>query len=253
MRRSLVIATAILASTAFLGSCAAKEDSSDTTAAAGASTTTAADAKPATDVRADGLGGITGWEPTPPVCGSGSLTPVVVANTYDTPMSYSITVNQELSTQVAFSDDGAVALGCSRPEIDNGTAYTQDVTVPANGTSIAYLFMGGVDHNLIETSHSIAIGAGGSQWYDFNLNLNGDESFENVQLNYDGTGGTDTSQNVQTGLFNVMACDPVNNPTAATGINVTSTIVSNYSDKDTQPYSYGSGQPICFGFLQPGS
>jgi hypothetical protein len=177
-----------------------------------------------------------------------SLTPIVVVNTQDQDLSFSITINPGLQNQVNWYQapyDGAALTGCN---ILQGSTDTWDVTVPANGSVNGFLLAGGGQWNIIETSSSTAIGAGGSQWYDFALSLGADNGFKDFQLQYQGTGGTDASQNVQTGLFNVVGCDVSGSGSSETVTVEPSVIVSTYQAKSDNQPTYGRNAPICFAF-----
>lgn len=217
-------------------------------------------------VRNEGLAGIAGWEPVPNVCGLSSANPVVITNTYNQPQTLSLTVNDGLSAQVNFFPNwGAyggspMAQGCPGRTLYYSAppGYTQDVTIPANSSGYFVLGMGGLDYNLAEVSNDLAIGAGGSSWYDFHLALNADESFKYVQLQYQNTGGTNPSQNTQTGLLNVVPCDPdsalnLSNPASPTP--QTNSVISTYTSNaaTANQVKYDSDVPICMAFLQPNS
>ncbi len=190
------------------------------------------------------------WGPT-------SLNPVAVVNTYNTPQQLSITINTTLANNLNFFPGSAAGItGCN---LSSMYAGTQDVTVPAavNGTAsftvIGWVAAGGGQFGAgVTNSHNVGIGAGGQQWYDFwfhqDIMTNG---FENLELNYSNTGGTDPSQNLQTGLFNGLNCSA----NSAGNISLTSPnqLTTPFTNDNANAWTFGMNQPLCFGFLQPNS
>lgn len=194
--------------------------------------------------------------------GSTSLNPVAVVNTYPTEMPLSITINDTLANNLNFfpaSNNGGSSSGLSGCTLSSMYAGTQSVSVTPGSTDqpsftvIGWIAAGGGEFGAgVTNSHNVAIGAGGTQWYDFwfhqDTMTNG---FENLELNYSGTGGTDPSQNVQTGLFNGLDCSA----NSAGNISLTSPnqLTTPYTSDNPNAWTFGMNQPLCFGFLQPNS
>jgi hypothetical protein len=106
-------------------------------------------------------------------------------------------------------------------------------------------------------SHSIALGGlpsgtRGQSWYDLAVTLNGEDginggtSFNSMQVQYDGTGGTSTASNNQN-LFNIVAC----NSTAA-GIVPTGNVLTPYSPTWIAGPTYSANQALCAGWMPEG-
>lgn len=194
--------------------------------------------------------------------GQNSLNPIAVVNTYETSMQLSITINETLANNLNFyttSSNGGTSAGLTGCTLSNMNAGTQYVNVPPGAPSqpsftvIGWIAAGGGQFTAGATnSHNVGIGAGGQQWYDFWLHedmmTNG---FENLELNYSNTGGTDPSQNVQTGLFNGLNCSA----NSAGNISLTSPnqLTTPYTSDNANAWTFGMNQPLCFGFLQPNS
>lgn len=187
--------------------------------------------------------------PVANLCNGGTSTsPVNIYNATNSPQTFSVTINPGLTNQ-AFFTTSAPALNDGQCTADGwvaGTAESVAYEIPSGGNFGGYLVMGGLDGtNIASTSHSIAMGSGGNQWYDFNLNLNANDNFDSLKLDYDGTGGTGTNQ-TQSG-FNVVECDSSSGTPVPTG-----TVLSPYSGSNTSPVTYDTNDPICFQFL-PGA
>ena len=199
-------------------------------------------------------------------CNEGStvILPVAVANTYTSPMAFSVTVSPDLSSSADFytvdeglPSDGGCALSGNYNYLNGGTT---DVTVQAGSlgspsfTVVGWVVAGGGQFApQAGSNHNISIGAGGSQWYDFWLHLDAlsGRSFSNLELNYSNTGGVDPSQNVQTGLFNGLDCEA----NAAGNITLTNPnqLTTPFTSDNANAWTYNANDPICFGFLQPNS
>ena len=184
-----------------------------------------------------------------------SATPIIVTNTTSSVQTYSVTVNKQLANQLAFFPDWtnmpeSADSGCS--DIYSGQASSQSVTVQPGETAVSGIGAGGGQWNDLENNHNVAIGAGGSAWYDFWLHEGAKGGFKNLELNYSGTGGTNSSQNVQSGLFNVMECAEVKKG-AETYYAVTNEIISGYTDNNANAWTFNQNEPICFGFLDTDS
>lgn len=194
--------------------------------------------------------------------GNTTLTPIVVVNTYDSAQTFSITINPTLAGNLNFvpeaQSQGMTANGCV---ISKENAGTFDVSVPAASggtasvTTVGYLLGGGGETgtNNDGGDNNVAIGAGGTQWYDFWMHVNfTTEGFENFELNYSGTGGTDPSQNLQTGLFNGLNC-PANSQNTSVTFDASTQLTTPYVKDNANAWEFTTGQPMCFGFLQPNS
>jgi hypothetical protein len=215
----------------------------------------------APSVHADGLGGISGWQPAPNVCGSHSSFPVLVSNATGVAQTGSITVPEGLAAQVGvFSSFAAIedslnwgpnACAGGRPELMSAPEFQYNFTVPAGQTQVFWMGLGGVDYNLIGNSHSFGVGGlpsgtANASWYDFYLSLNADLSFTNLNIAYSGTGGTNTDNN-QKG-FNIVQCS-----TAGGNLNPTGSILTPFSSSTNNSLNYGINQPICMGWVPVGT
>jgi hypothetical protein len=196
-------------------------------------------------------GGITGWPLPPVVCSRSSISPVVVSNYTSVPQTGSITINPNLSLEVAVFDSATAASDssygtCETTPFGNAKAFTSDFTVQPGETTVYYLGMGGMLNSLINTynEHNIAIGglpngASDPMWYDFNLNLAESTDFTSLNLTYNNTGGTG-SNNGQNG-FNVVAIE--------NGV-ATQNILSPYpSTEAAGTVSWSTNQPIGLAWL----
>jgi len=194
--------------------------------------------------------------------GSTSINPVAVVNTYTTPQQLSVTINTDLANNLNFfsasSNDGSSS-GISGCNLSSEYAGTQYVTVPAGSpgapsfTVIGWVAAGGGQFGAgVGTSHNVAIGAGGTQWYDFWFHQNTlNNGFQNLELNYSNTGGTDPSQNVQTGLFNGLECSA--NSAGNISLDTPNTLTTPFTSDNANAWTFNVNQPLCFGFLQPNS
>ncbi len=172
---------------------------------------------------AEGLGGITGWQPVQSECGRTNYVPVVITNATDQSQTGSVTVPYGTATQVGIftSQDGVYAPGSLfglmlQGECPNMTyqspapEYQRNFTAAPGETVVFWMAAGGLDQNLFGDSMNIGFGGlpsntPGQSWYDLNLNLGLTESFEHLSPNYTWTGGTNTTNN-QNG-FNLVKCD----------------------------------------------
>jgi hypothetical protein len=162
-------------------------------------------------------GGITGWALPSVVCPRSSISPVIVSNYTSSPQTGSITINPDLSQEVEVFDSATAASNspygsCDDPPFGQSKAFTSDFIVQPGETNVYYLAMGGTLNTLVSANneHNIAIGglpngASNPKWYDFNLNLAESTDFTSLNLSYNNTGGT-SSSNGQNG-FNVVAIE----------------------------------------------
>lgn len=212
---------------------------------------------------ADGLGGVSGWQPTPTVCGRTNYVPVVVTNATDQTQTGSVTVPYGTATQIGLytsgedvyqSTLGANLLGeCPNMTYQSpADAFSQNFTVAPGQTNVYWLLAGGLDENLIGDSHNIGFGGlpantPGQSWYDLDLNLSATESFEYLSPNYTWTGGTNSNNN-QNG-FNLVKCD-MNG-----GVFTTDQVLTPYAGNHTPnnvPWYY-MNDPICAAWLPVGT
>lgn len=181
------------------------------------------------------------------------VNPVLIANTTSEPQTVYFTVPSELTNDVFWGPASEMA-GWQGCPAYGGDVSQAPITIPAGQTWVGGIAAGGLlgpDTNLEGQQHNLEIGGGDNgQWYDFWLHLGINNGFDNWELNYSNTGGTDPSQNLQAGLFNVMECSPTS---ASPGdqIGITNTIVSNFTSNAPNAYTYNNNMPICFAFLNP--
>lgn len=204
--------------------------------------------------QAEGLGGVSGWSPSTNVCGTGNTIPVLIGNATDMVQTGSVTVPSGLAANVQIfsaAEGTGSAQGCGRSETMQAPGYSYNFTVQPYSSTYFWVVLGGVDYNAIGDSHDIALGGlpsntPGQGWYDMKLSLSATESFDGLQANYKGTGGTNGSNQNN---FNLVACET----NAASGtVDLTSTILTPYSSVDTNGPSYGWGDPVCSGWFPQG-
>lgn len=204
--------------------------------------------------QADGLGGVSGWSPSTNVCGTGNTIPVLIGNATDTVQTGSVTVPSGLAANVQIftaAEGTGSAQGCGRSETMQAPGYSYNFTVQPYSSTYFWVVLGGVDYNAIGDSHDIAFGGlpsntPGQSWYDMKLSLSATESFDGLQSNYEGTGGT--NGNGQNG-FNLVGCDT--NAAAGT-VGLSSQVLTPYSSRDTNGPWYGWGDPVCAAWLPQG-
>lgn len=196
--------------------------------------------------QADGLGGISGFEPPPNVCGTASLTPVVVTNT--TSITQTLTINVPgggMAEQVTFLTSASDFNG-ECPQRDgtgvagqNADAWTQTVSVSPGTLESFYLSLGGVDYNLATSGNVFAFN-GGASIYGITsgviaqLNLGGDEKFISLGTSYEFLG-----PNMLPG-FNLFECNTVQNPSSS-DIFTTATMLKPYAAITATGPTYESG------------
>lgn len=204
--------------------------------------------------QAEGLGGVSGWQPSPNVCGTGNTVPVLIGNSSDVAQTGSVTVPGGLAANVQIftsTQNPGDAQGCGRAENMSAPGYSFNFSVAPYSSIYFWVVLGGVDYNAIGDSHNIALGGlpsgiPGQGWYDMQLSLTATESFNGLQANYEGTGGTNGSNQNN---FNLVQCDT---NTSAGSVNLTSTILTPYSTSDTNGPWYGWNDPICAGWFPQG-
>lgn len=185
--------------------------------------------------------------------GTVGYNPVFITNTTDKPQTVTYTINSVLGNDVFVAGASVIAgtEGCGA--FSGNVNNAQLVIQPGQTWSGGVLAAGndGPDTNTMGSQHNLSIGGGdNNQWYDFWLHSGMGGGFENWELNYSNTGGTNPSQNLQAGLFNVMECNPTTGA-PGTEFSITSTIVSNYSSNAPNAWTYNDNDPICLAFLNP--
>lgn len=209
--------------------------------------------------QADGLGGISGFEPAPNVCGTASLTPVVVTNATNITQTLTIkTTAGGMAEQVTFLTSASQFNG-ECPQRDgtgvagqNADAWTQTVSVSPGTSESFYLSLGGVDYNLLTGGNTFAFN-GGASIYGITsgviaqLNLGADEQFKSLSTSYEFLG-----PNMLPG-FNLFECNTVPNAAGGTDIFTTATMLTPYAAVTTAGPTYDSGQPMCMGWIPPGT
>lgn len=202
---------------------------------------------------ADGLGGISGWQPSPDICADQNQIPILVTNASQIEQTGSITVNDNLAANVQVFETQA-ALGdaswCGN-DLDAGQGYSYNFTVQPGQTAVYWAALGGVDSNDYKGSQAIAIGGlpsntSGASWYDFFLNLKSTLGFEALQVQYDHTGGTNTSTNNQNN-FNVIPCNTSNG-----GVQPGYGTLTPFAAAQAEGPTYYTGDPICLAWLPEG-
>jgi len=185
--------------------------------------------------------------------GTVGYNPVFITNTTDEPQTVTYTINSVLGNDIYVGGASEIAgvQGCGA---FSGNVNNAQLTIQPGMTWSGGVLAGGndgPDTNTIGSQNNFAIGGGdNNQWYDFWLHTALGGGFENWELNYSNTGGTDPSQNLQAGLFNVMECSPTTGA-PGTEFSITSTIVSNYSSNAPNAWTYNNNDPVCFAFLEP--
>lgn len=209
---------------------------------------------------ADGLGGISGWQPPTAVCGEANVVPLLFGNFTEQAQTVTITVTGNLAEQVTLnpwqSPNCPQRDGTGRWE-QNGPNYTQTITVPPGQISAQSIGLGGVDENLL-TGNSFTMsgnveanpGEDIGTWYTFALDLNADDSFVSLQSSYFMTGGIDSTTNDQNG-FNILNCSP-SIPAAGDSVSIVGPVASPYSMDNIKGPKYGPGEAMCLGWLPEG-
>lgn len=204
--------------------------------------------------------------------GNAGFNPVLISNFTGQDQTVSVTINPSLSRQVANGSMGSIVSQMQQTANENGCmagggGTSTDVTIPAGQTFAGALLAGGVTgpHSDVGSgNNNLAIGSGGSQWYQLRLGLGLNNGFQNWQLNYAKTGGTaDAGEmvNNQPGMFNAVSCSttPIPGSSNATGkyvvpsgFNVTQTYISPWQSSVSNQQTYKNNAPICFAFLGVG-
>lgn len=217
----------------------------------------------ATPAQADGLGGISGWQPPTEVCGTANLMPVVATNA--TNQTQTLTINAPaggMSEQVRFmTSQSDFVSNCpsrngSGEAATNSPAWTQTVTVDPGTSQTFYLSLGGVDYTLLGND-AFTISGGttpdpiqGSPIpaeVTFTLDLGMDEQYESLSSYYGGLGSTSVPG------FNLLACN-TESLTPGGDIYATSQVLTPYAQANGTPGpTYGSNQPMCMGWIPVGT
>lgn len=199
--------------------------------------------------------------------GNGGFNPVFIANFTDTDQSVSVTVNSTLPRQVAIGSMSSIVNSMQQASAEDGCmagggATSQDITIPAGQTFAGAMLAGGdtgPKSDISSSTNNLAIGSGGSEWYQLRLGLGINNGFKNWELNYGNTGGTadaGTKVNNQPGMFNAVQCTTSPTSSSSTGnyvvpssFNVTQTYISPWMSSANNQQSYSNNDPICFAFL----
>lgn len=209
--------------------------------------------------QADGLGGISGWQPPSAICGEGNVLPLLFGNYTDEPQTVTITVSGNLAEQVSInsfqSPDCPGRDGTGR-WAQTGSSFAQQFVVGPGQISAQSITLGGVDENLLGGNSFTMTGVDGfdastgiGQWYSFALDLNADESFVSLQSSYFQTGGID-STNEQNG-FNILNCSP-SAPTAGETVSIVGPVASPYAGGNTNGPKFLPGEAMCLGWIPEG-
>jgi hypothetical protein len=197
---------------------------------------------------------VSGWSNGTNYCGNGvSAFPFIVTNTTSGARIGSITVGTGIN--------GAVGVASSLANVNcngsNASLQYQNFTVNPGETEVLWISVGAPvgGGNAGTGSHNIAIGGNesgsGSPWYDFAVSLNnagafqGGNTFNSMQVQYDGTGGTDTATNEQS-LFNIVPCN-------STGTAPATGVLTPYSSGWTSGPTYQANQAVCAAWLPEGT
>lgn len=209
----------------------------------------------------DGVAGaITGFGLMPMDCGDTSISPVVVTNFTNVPQTGSITINPGLELEAQYfltaqdAENSNFGVCVARNPVGGSMpGEAHDFTLQPGETKVYYLGMGGQDYNLATTSNNIAIGGlpggtSGASWYDFWLDLNIDDGFHSLTLNYGRTGGP--GDNGQNG-FNAVMVNTITNPDGSITFQNTTDIISPYSYHNTNGSWNGNWEPVIYWDNQP--
>lgn len=200
---------------------------------------------------------VPGWTNGTVTCSNGAVSvfPMVITNTTSQTRTGSYTVGEGINLSVQFA---------SAPQWINCNGATtvvesQNFTVGPGQTIVQWVGVGTGSNSRQGTgSHNIAFGGlpsgtRGQSWYDLNLSsvgqsaTNGGAGFSSLQVQYDGTGGTDTATNGQD-LFNIVPCT-----STSAGIFPASGILTPYSSGWTTGPTYSANQAICAAWLPTGT
>lgn len=202
---------------------------------------------------------VTGWQNGAITCPNGAVSvfPVIVTNTTSAPRTGSYTVPFAISTavQVASSPGGINCDGSS-----NYKGFGANFTVAPGQTSVLWVGLGmSTSSNTGFGSHNIGFGglpsgSSGQAWYDLGLTLNnattlvsGGNTFNNLTVTYQNTGGLDANTNGQN-LFNIVACD-----STSPGVYPTAQLLTPYNNGQwTQGPTYYANQAMCAGWMPEG-
>lgn len=201
---------------------------------------------------AHGLG-IEGPSTMPQVCGNQEVITVVLLNATNQTQQASITAGSSVAKEVdyAYSESGLPPETCFLPRGDANSAFTSNLPsgggIAPGGWIAFYLSVGGQDRNLIGGSTfslgGVPNGTPNAAWYDFQVTLNADESFQNLTPYYSGTGGTDSATSNQNN-FVMTECGANGMPT--------SMILTPYSSGNATVMPVMGGN-MCFAWLQQGA
>ena len=188
-------------------------------------------------------------------CSLMSQFPVLITNASgDSAQTGSITVSGTISNEVQIfeSQSAMQANGCNVPTNDSAS-WSQNFTVQPGQTKVLWLSVGGASYSSVFGAQNIAIGGmpsktSGQSWFDFWANIDRSTyQFQSMQVNYNGTGGTDIATSQQNN-FNVVQCN-VN----GTNVSPTLNILTPYSRGGATGPTYTQNQPVCLGWFPDGA
>jgi hypothetical protein len=203
----------------------------------------------------DTLDVITGGYPTSlgGCVGTLGYNPVYITNTTDVPQTVTYTINSELGDVVTVAGASVIQSIPDCNSVGGDAVNNAQLTIPPGQTWYGGVLAAGQNGPgtwLNDSDRNLAIGGGdNNQWYDFWLHTDANQGFQNWELNYSNTGGTDPSQNLQAGLFNVMECSSDTGGGADTQYTISNTIASPYSSNAPNAWTYNNNDPICLAFL----
>ena len=204
---------------------------------------------------------VTGWSSSTPFCGGAiSLFPVIVTNTTTEVRVGSYTVPNSIIDQVQISNSPS-NFTCAPSSRGAWGYYAQeDFTVQPGQSAVLWLAVGSVSNQSSAGSHNMALGGlpsgtRGQSWYDLGVTLNnavtglnGGNTFNNITVTYQGTGGLDPNTNGQN-LFNIVGCNVSNGNIYPDGQLLTPYNAGQW----TQGPTYRLNAPICAAWLPPGT
>lgn len=187
-------------------------------------------------------------------CPTMSQFPVLITNVSGTAaQTGSLTVSGKIANdvQVFSSQEAMTANGCSLAS-PSSSAWSQNFTVQQGATQVLWLSVGGAGFSTDFGAQNLAVGGlpsrtSGQAWFDFWANLNGSTGqFQSLQVNYNGTGGTDVKTSKQNN-FNVVQCN-VN----GSSVSPTTKILTPYSGGGATGPSYSQNEPVCLAWMPEG-
>ena len=187
-------------------------------------------------------------------CPTMSQFPVLITNVSGTAaQTGSLTVSGKIANdvQVFSSLEAMTANGCNLTA-PSSSAWSRNFTVQQGATQVLWLSVGGAAFSTDFGAQNIAIGGlpsrtSGQAWFDFWANLNGmTGQFQSLQVNYNGTGGTDFATSHQNN-FNVVQCN-VN----GSAVSPTTKILTPYAGGGATGPNYSQNEPVCLAWMPDG-